>query len=213
MAREKISKKFGENGFAERLFQEDRFFMPPHQPDSTPVEAPENQVAAAILDQHEKSLLLYISGKLGAEGANLVPDIWQEVALAVHRHRFDSTAVDDPLNWLRRIASNKIADHWRTTYRGRQADTKWAENQLGGPHEGGGLRGALDWILHQSSRERVRGALAGIGEEERRLLREKYLEGYTVAEIAGRAGVGEKVIEHRLAQARASFREKISQEL
>lgn len=168
---------------------------------------PVNEAAAAILDRHEESLLVYISGKLGAAGASLVPDIWQEVALAAHRHCFETRAVEDPLNWLRRIASNKIADHWRSTLRGREADTKWVEDR-----QDAALQGGPEWVLRQSCRDRVRGVLAELDAGERLLLREKYFEGYTVAEMARRSGLGEKVIEHRLARARAAFRERMSRE-
>jgi RNA polymerase sigma factor (sigma-70 family) len=200
-------KKFGEKGFPGRLFSRELFLMPYRPKELTPQEMPMNEAAETILDQHEQSLLLYISGKLGAEGASLVPDIWQEVSLAVCQHCFETRPVEDPLNWLRRIASNKIADHWRSTLRGRKADTKWVEHQ-----HGASLQGGLDWVLHQSCRDRVSGVLADLEAGDRRLLREKYLEGYTVAEMARRAGLGEKVIEHRLARARATFRERLSRE-
>lgn len=169
---------------------------------------PPNGSADALWERHREGILRHISGKLGSEGAALAPDILQEVALAAHRHDFERAPVDDPLNWLRRIASNKIADHWRKTLRGREADTQWLAEREAEP-----LRCPSEWVLHQSRREAVQEGLALISEDERRLLREKYLMGRTTAEIARRDGVGEKVIEHRLATARASFREIMSREL
>jgi RNA polymerase sigma-70 factor (ECF subfamily) len=169
---------------------------------------PLNEAAAELLLQHRESLHLYIAGKLGPDGADLAPDIWQEVAIATHCYPFETSPVKDPLNWLRQVASNKIADHWRTNRRGREADTRWMES-----HQEAPSKSPFDWVLRQSRREEVRGVLARLAEEDRRLLREKYLEGHTVAEIADKEGEGEKVIEHRLARARASFREMMSREI
>lgn len=181
--------------------------MPSSQSNPVEMEMPQNQAAAGILDCHRDSLLLFITGKLGPDAAALVPDIWQEVSIAAHRHCFDTRPVEDPLNWLRRVASNKIADHWRKTRRVREADARWVEDQNQGPQQT-----PFEWVLSQGRRETVRGVLARLGNEDRRLLREKYLLGHTIGEIAEKEGVGVKVIEHRLAEARASFRILHSQE-
>ena len=171
-------------------------------------ERPANRDAAALLERHQKELLRYVSGKLGPDGGALVSDIWQEVVIAAHRHRFEEAPIEDPLNWLRRIASNKIADHWRRTIRGREADARWLEDEQITPSPC-----PFEWVLHQSRRETVREVLSLLDEDDRRLLREKYLAGRTTGEIARIEGVGEKIIEHRLAAARASFREKMAREL
>lgn len=174
----------------------------------TTLETPPHGAAEALLERHREGVLSHIAGKLGSDGAAVAADIWQEVALAAHRHDFAGAPVDDPLHWLRRIASNKIADHWRKTLRGRAVDTRWLEDR-----EAEARRCPSEWVLHQARRETVQEGLTLISEDERRLLREKYLMGRTTAEIARCEGVGEKIIEHRLAAARASFREKMSREL
>jgi len=177
--------------------------------DSSPTQIEPSSVedGGAILEQNRDDLLLYIEGKLGSEGQGLAGDIWQEVAIAVHRHDFEARPVKDPLSWLRGIASHKIADHWRTASRGRKADTRWMEQGGGSP-----LRSPFDWVLLQSRRETIQGVLERLSEEDRRILREKYFVGHTVAEMAHKEGVGEKVIEHRLARARTSFREMLASE-
>lgn len=172
-----------------------------HTESETRTSLSSNEEASLWLEANRERLLLYINGKLGTEETDSALDIWQEISLVVHGHSFSSDPIHNPHAWLRRIASNKIADHWRSFHRTREANQKWAEAQ---PFDF--ETSPSDWVLDQSRRAMVRDVLEQMKEADRHLLREKYLLGRTVAEMAIRENRSEKVIEHGLAKARASFR-------
>ena len=129
-------------------------------------------------------------------------DIVQETLLAMHlkRDTWDETQPLQP--WLRAIARHKLVDHLRRS--GRHAGALPLDDeahQLAGPPEGAAADARLD----------LSRALDALPERTRRLIDQVKLQGASVAEAAGRAGMTEtaaKVAIHRGLQAMAKFLSK-----
>ncbi len=76
------------------------------------------------------------------------------------------------------------------------------------------LRDALSWLWREPAMENNEAlsqlqfdtALEGLSDEERSLLRQKYLEGQSYQDIAQRCRLSEKAVESRLARVRARLR-------
>jgi RNA polymerase sigma-70 factor (ECF subfamily) len=125
---------------------------------------------------------------------DLADDVLQETWLTAVRRigRFDPTA--GPFHaWLCGIAANVLRNQLRSRRRR-------ASRQEPLPPEVGA---ATDRVRA----ERVAEALAGLPERYERVLRMKYLDRMSVAEIAAGCGETEKAVESLLARARVAFRE------
>lgn len=124
---------------------------------------------------------------------DLADDILQDTWLAAVRRlrRFDPEA--GPFHgWLCGIAANVLRNHLRA----RRRRTNRHEPLASDP-------AAVD---HRRA-ERVAEALATLPERSERVLRMKYLDRRSVAEIAAACGETEKAVESLLSRARAAFRE------
>jgi RNA polymerase sigma-70 factor (ECF subfamily) len=133
--------------------------------------------------------VLWRCGSLRDLADDVVQDIW---LIAVRRiRRFDPTAGSFHA-WLCGIAANVLRNHLRA--RRRRADRQ--EPLASDPAAADRRRG-----------ERVAEALATLPERSERVLRMKYLDRMSVAEIAAGCGETEKAVESLLSRARAAFRE------
>lgn len=127
---------------------------------------------------------------------DLYEDVLQETWLvAVKSIRKFDPQVGSFLDWLRGIAANLIRNHLRKRHRR-------------GPHES--LNGDVPSTnghadLEQS--EKIALALAELPERHERVLRAKYVESYSVREIAQTWNESEKAIESLLSRAREAFRQ------
>ena len=124
---------------------------------------------------------------------DLADDVLQDTWLAAVRRirRFDPAA--GPFHaWLCGIAANVLRNHLRARRRraGRQ------EPLTNDPA-----------VADRARAERVAEALAILPERAERVLRMKYLDRMSVAEIAAAGGETEKAVESLLVRARAAFRE------
>jgi RNA polymerase sigma-70 factor (ECF subfamily) len=124
---------------------------------------------------------------------NLADDVLQETWLtAVRRIRRFDPATGPFHGWLCGIAANVLRNHLRSRRRRvirlepLAGDAAATDRQLAG---------------------RVTEALAAIPERCERVLRMKYLDRMSVAEIAAAGGETEKAVESLLTRARAAFRE------
>jgi RNA polymerase sigma-70 factor, ECF subfamily len=129
---------------------------------------------------------------------DLADDVLQETWLtAVKRIRHFDPSVGPFQAWLCGIAGNVLRNQLRT--RRRKTDR---QNSL--PID----LGKADPLSTDRDRaERVAEALAALPERSERVLRMKYLDRMSVAEIATDCGETEKAIESLLSRARAAFRE------
>jgi RNA polymerase sigma-70 factor (ECF subfamily) len=129
---------------------------------------------------------------------DLADDVLQEAWLTAVRRirRFDPAA--GPFHaWLCGIAANVLRNHLRA--RRRRADR---QRPLVGDVD------RVDPVAADRERaERIAVALAGLPDRSERVLRMKYLDGMSVAEIAAACGETEKAVESLLTRARAAFRE------
>jgi RNA polymerase sigma-70 factor (ECF subfamily) len=136
----------------------------------------------------------YVLWRCGSS-RDLADDVLQETWLAAVRaiRRFDPEA-GSFRNWLCGIAGNVVRNQLRSRRRraGREEPM---------PAEGGKAASGF------SGAERVTQALASLPERSEHVLRMKYLDRMSVAEIAAACGESEKAIESLLTRARAAFRE------
>ncbi|MFL5342022.1 MAG: RNA polymerase sigma factor [Gemmataceae bacterium] len=120
-------------------------------------------------------------------------DVLQETWLAAVRgiRRFDPERASFAA-WLRGIAANVMRNRFRAS---RRRPTVSLNGEL--PHAD----------RPQEDGERITAALAALPDHYERVLRAKYLDGRSVAEIAAESGESPKAIESLLTRARAAFRE------
>jgi RNA polymerase sigma-70 factor (ECF subfamily) len=123
-------------------------------------------------------------------------DALQETWLAAVRNlrRFDPEAAGFA-TWLRGIAANVLRNQFRSA---RRRPTVSLNGQL---------TTAGDESAKRDRGERIALALATLPDHYERVLRAKYLDGRSVAEIAAEPGETEKAVESLLTRARAAFRE------
>jgi RNA polymerase sigma-70 factor (ECF subfamily) len=136
-----------------------------------------------------EAYVLWRCGSLRDLADDVLQDTWLTAVKRIRR--FDPRA--GPFRaWLCGIAVNVLRNHLRT--RRRRADRQEPLN---------GDPSAAD----RERATRVAEALATLPERSEGVLRMKYLDRMSVAEIAAASGETEKAVESLLARARAAFRE------
>jgi RNA polymerase sigma-70 factor (ECF subfamily) len=137
-------------------------------------------------------------GGLREHADEVVQETW---LTAVRRVRsFDPTA-GNFASWLRGIASNLLRNHFR-----RQARREAPRRALVDEHVAPGDRQRPD-----ERGERVARALSALPAHDETVLRAKYLDGRSTADIAAERGETSKGVESLLARARQAFREAYEQ--
>jgi RNA polymerase sigma-70 factor, ECF subfamily len=124
----------------------------------------------------------------------IVQDTW---LTAVRRVRAFDPRQGSFANWLRGIAANLLRNHWRHHHHrnGRMTD----DHPIATP--------ADSEMAKQEQAERIAHALAQMPERQEAVLRAKYLDSRTIAEIAEEWGETPKAVESLLTRARQAFRE------
>lgn len=166
----------------------------------------EPRAAEALLAAHLDPLYEFVHYRVGADVAR-VEDVVQDTFLvALQRMRaFDGRS--SLFTWLCGIAKNKI----------RAARRKHAPRSLDDALENADPE--IDAILSDVAREPlpdevldraetrdlVGATLSSLSPDYRRVLLEKYVEGLSVSQIAGRAQKSEKATESTLTRARSAF--------
>lgn len=122
-------------------------------------------------------------------------DVTQETLLRVVKHVRVFEGEDEFWGWLSCLARSAAADHGRKVSRYRRLLEKFSgEARKEAPEPELDLEEML-----------LRG-MGLLAEEDRDLLQQKYSEGASVRQMAGRAGVSETAIESRLARVRRELR-------
>ncbi len=131
-------------------------------------------------------------------GRGDVDDLFQETMLRVARHarRFESDEVF--WSWLTVLARSALADHGRR----RSAWAGFLER----------YRRWRDGAPGDVPERHLEAALALLPPDDRALIEDKYEHGLSVRALAQRAGVTERVIEHRLAKARRQLAKRLRQQ-
>ena len=168
------------------------------------------------LRRHDPEAVRYLS-------ETCLPSVWRLVYARVHADRHlaedivseavlvllnavadPAVEIGNPLSWLRTVASNKIADHYRAAARVQHlidqvqhtqplVETPDATQQLA--------------VLEQ--RAEVRRILELLPEQTRVVLEWKYIDKVSVRRISERLGLTEKCVESLLFRGRREFRERM----
>jgi RNA polymerase sigma-70 factor, ECF subfamily len=134
---------------------------------------------------------------------DLADDVLQETWLtAVRRIRAFNPETGPFHNWLCGIAANVVRNQLRSRRR-RTSRQEPLNGEIGSDDPGPTERERSERIAH---------ALAGLPERSELVVRLKYLEQKSVAEIAAIWGETEKAVESLLTRARAAFREAYGDE-
>jgi RNA polymerase sigma-70 factor (ECF subfamily) len=137
--------------------------------------------------------ILWRCGGLRDVADDLIQDVW---LVAVRRLEEFNPQKGSFLTWMRGIASGLLANHWRRRGRRERLPPVPLPNGESADKE----------VIRREQAESVARALAELPLTYEEVLRMKYLEGQTVAEIAERLGATPKAVESRLSRARAAFR-------
>jgi RNA polymerase sigma-70 factor, ECF subfamily len=147
----------------------------------------------AWYDETADALYAYIAWRCGGlrdAADEIAQDVW---LTAVRRLPTFDPSAGSFLGWLRGIAARVSANRYRRDRR-REAIA------LRRPTSSG-----ADADLDRA--ERVAAVLAALPDNYETVLRAKYLDALSVAEIAGSLGLSEKAVESLLSRARAAFRD------
>jgi RNA polymerase sigma-70 factor (ECF subfamily) len=156
---------------------------------------------AEVYDRHVRDIYGFVFHLAGGD-VGLAEEIHQEVWLAALEgiERFDVRS-GRFRDWLLGIARHRISRHFRGVARISYANVRlWGS----GPELAGLPPPEQLEDLERS--EVIRAALLCMIPEQRHVLLEKYVEGRSVAEIAGRTGKSAKAVESLLTRARERLR-------
>jgi RNA polymerase sigma-70 factor (ECF subfamily) len=147
-----------------------------------------------LYDESSAPLHAYVVWRCGGLrhcADEIVQDVW---LTAVRRIRDYDPSKGDLPSWLRGIATNLLRNRFR---RDRRRDERPLDVDPVAP----------DGRATRDRAERVAEALAALPERYEAVLRAKYLDGCSVADIAAATGDSEKAVESLLTRARQAFRE------
>mgnify|MGYP002622905453 FL=1 len=133
---------------------------------------------------------------------HLSEDVVSEAVLALVRAAACETVIENPMAWLKSVASNKLRDHFRAAARVQHHVDKVARS----------ASDDNDAPRQQELTERRREvlqAMDGLPDQQRLALEWKYVDRLSVREIAGRLETSEKAAESILFRARRAFRERL----
>jgi RNA polymerase sigma-70 factor (ECF subfamily) len=182
------------------------------------------QARGPLLERHRTRLRRMVAVRLDRRLASRVDpsDIVQE-ALFEADARLDEYVRDRPLPfypWLRRIASDRLADATRRHLRaGRRSVVR--EEPLGLPDESvaklaerllASTSGPSARLRRWERRDRVRTALESLPERDREVLVLRYLEDLSTADAAVVMGVSEGAVKMRLLRALQRLRHVLGEE-
>lgn len=160
-----------------------------------------------LFERHVDAVYAYVAYRLGRRHED-VADITQDVFLSAFKtvpssgetgERMTDGAIRNEKQWLIGIARNKVVDHLRKRQRERAAIT--------------GNPSVLEDTVSDSIEDRpdirlISAVMNAILPRYAELLELKYIDGYSVRDIAQSFGETEKAIESALTRARESFRAK-----
>jgi RNA polymerase sigma-70 factor (ECF subfamily) len=178
----------------------------------------------ALLARHRARLRRMVAVRMDPVLAARVDpsDVVQEVLVEAHR-TLDGYLQDRPLPfypWLRRLAWERLAKLYRRHARThRRSLLREGAEGPGLPDESAmalaerlvaGGTSPSRHLLREEMRDRVRAALAGLGERDREVLALRFLEGLSTAETAVVLGLGEGAVKSRVMRALARFRDRLA---
>lgn len=135
---------------------------------------------------------------------HLAEDIVSETVLALVRAAAGETEIENPMAWMRSVASNKLRDHFRAAARVQHHIDKVARNTESTDENDAPRQQELS-----ERRSEVLTAMDELPDQHRLALEWKYVDKLSVREIAGRLETTEKAAESILFRARRAFRERL----
>ena len=164
----------------------------------------------ALYAEFSQPLWRHVARRLGSDAAD-VSDVLQEAFLAAARsaHGFDATR-GSLWSWLRGIANNQLALHFRRSARHDdatrlQANATSSDGRLVKWLDGGPL--PSDVLEAAETAALVRATLLELPDEYADLLTAKYVDDLSMEEIAKQEGGTAAATSSKLARARRAFRE------
>lgn len=158
----------------------------------------DRKATAELVERYADVVYSYVSHRLFPNTAQ-AEDVAQEVFLAALQNIGSFTGKAPMHAWLLGIARHKVDDHYRLVLREARFDDVGTLD-LESDHD------VAEIVDRDTMRKRTIGTLGQLREEYRVLLRWRYWEYKSTAEIAELTGRSEKSIERGLARARAEFK-------
>lgn len=167
----------------------------------------------ALFVQAWPSVWKFVAARMLGCAASGVEDVVQETMLLAARAAQQYDPDTGPiLAWLKGIARNQIAQHFRKEKRQNVPEMAGDELLASSGRLNHWLNGTdatpKDWLVSQEAAQQVRLTLESLPDEHSRLLSAKYIEGLKIAEIAEQEQSSPTAIHSKLARARKAFREK-----
>lgn len=157
-----------------------------------------------LSDHYLPSVWRFVYAKVNSD-RHLAEDIVSESMLALIKAAADpELEMQNPGGWLRTVASNKIADHFRAAARVQHLIDDAKKNSDTFDDEDAGKQHEL-----KERRKEVRDVMDELSGQQRIALEWKYVEKLSVREIAERLNTSEKAAESILFRARKEFRQKM----
>ena len=138
----------------------------------------------------------FVYARTGGDSA-LAEDVTAMAFLEAVRARRSFTGASDPVTWICSIARNRLIDHFRSESRDRARRLRLIVTEADTQDEA--------W-RHLDARDAALSALAALPSSERLALTLRYIDGYSVREIAGLMGRSEAATESLLVRARDRVR-------
>lgn len=175
--------------------------------DSALVEGLRTQDPAAVQDlsdQYLPSVWRFVYVKVNSD-RHLAEDIVSETVLALIKAAADPEfEIQNPGGWLRTVASNKIADHFRAAARVQHLIDDAKQNSESSDDNDAAKQHEL-----QERRSEIRNVMDELSDQQRMALEWKYVDKLSVREIAERLNTTEKAAESILFRARKDFRQRM----
>lgn len=161
-------------------------------------------VFAVFYDQTLPRIYGYFLHRVGGNVA-AAEDLTQETYLAAVREIACGRIAADPVRWLFGIARHKLLDHYRRQGRDQGLVVPWydgIEDDVSLP--------TLDPALEED-RARVADALGRLPASQQAVMVLRYLDGWSVPEVASALGKTVHAVESLLARGRAGFKRALSE--
>ncbi|HVB11316.1 MAG TPA: sigma-70 family RNA polymerase sigma factor [Bacillota bacterium] len=158
--------------------------------------SPVDQVWAQLLDNHLDDVYRYILRRVGQRAD--AEDLTHEVFLRAWRWLDPVRTESEVGAWLVRVARSVLAEHWRARARDRDV---MASSRGQGPADSGG----------EGASERVHALLSRLRSRYRLVLELRFLDGLSVAEVAGRMQLSAgnvRILQYRALRAAAALGER-----
>ncbi len=164
----------------------------------------DRKATAEFIERHADALHSYLRRRLSPR-TDLADDLLQEVFLTAWESLARYEGRSSLRNWLLGIARHKVEDHYRAALR-----EPWPCDESEAAGEPSGQAPAEERMDRERLLEKTRLALERLPERYRAVLRWRYWERRSAAEVAAQTGTTVKAVERLLARARLAFRKEWS---